>query len=199
MTVLCASCGAELAPTARFCSQCGTPVARAAALPAAPAPGLERRHMTFMFSDLVGSTELSRAIDPEDLRDIVTDYREAAASAIRRYEGTIAQYYGDGILIYFGYPIAHEDDGRRAVQAALDILEGVGRLNARVRTKRPVGLAVRIGVHTGVAIIGDVGGANRTERLAMGDTPNITARIQGLAQPDTVVISTATQPATPGF
>ena len=155
--------------------------------------------MTFVFCDLVGSTQLSQEIDPEDLRDIVGDYREAAAAAVNRYEGTIAQYYGDGILIYFGYPIAHEDDGRRAVQAGLDIVEAVGRLNLRVRPGRPVRLGVRIGVHTGTAIIGDVGGANRTERLAMGDTPNITARIQGLAQPDTVVISAATHTLVSGF
>ena len=148
--------------------------------------------MTFMFCDLVGSTQLSREIDPEDLRDILTDYRDAAGAAVRRYEGTIAQYYGDGILIYFGYPIAHEDDGRRAVQAALDIVDAVAKLNTGLRTERPVSLSVRIGVHTGTAVVGDVGGANRTERLAMGDTPNVAARIQGLAKPNTVVISPAT-------
>jgi class 3 adenylate cyclase/predicted ATPase len=153
---------------------------------------IERRHMTFMFCDLVGSTELSQAIDAEDLREIVADYRDAASGAVSRHEGTVAQFYGDGILVYFGYPVAHEDDGRRAVQAALEILDAVAKLNTRLRTERPVSLAVRIGVHTGVAIVGDVGGANRTERLAMGDTPNITARIQGLASPNAVVISSAT-------
>lgn len=198
----CPSCGTEHGPQARFCMQCGAALtARAAparrAEPPADAQGtvnapIERRHMTFMFCDLVGSTQLSREIDPEDLRDILTDYRDAAAAAVRRYEGTIAQYYGDGILIYFGYPIAHEDDGRRAVQAALDIVDAVAKLNTRLRTERPVTLAVRIGVHTGTAVVGDVGGANRTERLAMGDTPNIAARIQGLAKPNTVVISPAT-------
>ncbi len=203
----CPSCGTEHAPAARFCMQCGTALTPASA-PGAPrraaAPAtdaiptatvtspIERRHMTFLFCDLVGSTQLSREIDPEDLRDIVTDYREAAAAAVRRYEGTIAQYYGDGILIYFGYPIAHEDDSRRAVQASLEIVDAVAKLNTRLRTERPVSLAVRIGVHTGTAVVGDVGGANRTERLAMGDTPNIAARIQGLAKPNTVVISPAT-------
>lgn len=198
----CRSCGAEHTPQARFCMQCGTSLSGGAAAPSAapagsslahsaPAP-VERRHMTFMFCDLVGSTQLSREIDPEDLRDILTDYRDAAGAAVRRYEGTIAQYYGDGILIYFGYPIAHEDDGRRAVEAALDIVAAVAKLNTRLRTERPVSLAVRIGVHTGTAVVGDVGGANRTERLAMGDTPNIAARIQGLAKPNAVVISPAT-------
>ena len=210
----CPSCGAEHVPAARFCMQCGTPLAAASAAAAprrAAAPAtetiptatvtspIERRHMTFLFCDLVGSTQLSREIDPEDLRDIVTDYREAAAAAVRRYEGTIAQYYGDGILIYFGYPIAHEDDSRRAVQAALEIVDAVAKLNTRLRTERPVSLAVRIGVHTGTAVVGDVGGANRTERLAMGDTPNIAARIQGLAKPNTVVISPATYALVSGF
>ncbi|MBI3400392.1 MAG: AAA family ATPase [Acidobacteria bacterium] len=203
----CAACGAEHVPGARFCAQCGaaiaaatspavtraTPVLSADPLASATVTSpIERRHMTFMFCDLVGSTQLSREIDPEDLRDIVSDYRETAAAAVRRYEGTIAQYYGDGILIYFGYPIAHEDDGRRAVQAALEIVEAVAKLNARLGPERPVSLAVRIGVHTGIAVVGDVGGANRTERLAMGDTPNIASRIQGLAKANTVVISPAT-------
>ena len=211
LAVRCGSCGADAAPGARFCAQCGTPLAAGqATMPGTAAEAgaarrhtlgdaatsvssaIERRHMTFVFCDLVGSTELSTLIDPEDLRDIVADYREAAAAAVSRYEGTIAQYYGDGILIYFGYPIAHEDDGRRAVQAALDIVDAVRALNVRARRERDVTLAVRLGVHTGIAVVGDVGGANRTERLAMGDTPNITARIQGLAQPDTVVISAAT-------
>jgi class 3 adenylate cyclase/predicted ATPase len=148
--------------------------------------------MTFMFCDLVGSTELSGSIDPEDLRDIVGAYREAAAAAVGRYEGTTAQYYGDGILVYFGFPVAHEDDGRRAVQAALEIVEAVAALNARLQTDQSMPLAVRIGIHTGLAVVGDVGGVNRTERLAMGDTPNVAARVQGLAQPNAVVISAST-------
>ena len=192
VSLRCPSCGAEHGAQARFCMQCGTALKPAASSSATVTSPIERRHMTFMFCDLVGSTQLSREIDPEDLRDIVTDYREAAAAAVRRYEGTIAQYYGDGILIYFGYPIAHEDDARRAVQAALDIVDAVAKLNTRLRTEQPVSLAVRIGVHTGTAVVGDVGGANRTERLAMGDTPNIAAGIQGLAKPNTVVISPAT-------
>ncbi|MEO8755077.1 MAG: AAA family ATPase, partial [Casimicrobiaceae bacterium] len=203
----CPSCGAEHAPDARFCAQCGIPLAAAVVAPAvprrtpipadSPASGaitstIERRHMTFMFCDLVGSTELSQALDPEDLRDVVGAYRDAAGTAVGHFEGTTAQYYGDGILVYFGFPIAHEDDGRRAVQAALQILESVAGLNARLRTTQPVSLSVRIGIHTGLAVVGDVGGANRTERLAMGDAPNIAARVQGVARPNTVVISAAT-------
>ena len=202
----CASCGADNAPGARFCVQCGTPLAAAPAAgprradpapaatppPAPPAGPVERRHMTFMFCDLVVPAQLSREIDAEDLRDIVSDYRAACGLAVSRFEGTIGQYYGDGILIYFGYPIAHEDDARRAVQTALEIVDAVAQLNARLQTEREVSLAVRIGVHTGLAVVGDVGGANRTERLAIGDTPNIAARIQDLAAPNAVVISTAT-------
>jgi class 3 adenylate cyclase/predicted ATPase len=196
MSLTCPGCGIGAPAAAKFCSQCGTPLASATA---PLSSSIERRHMTFVFCDLVGSTRLSQEIDPEDLRDVVSDYREAAGAAVTRYEGTIAQYYGDGILIYFGYPIAHEDDSRRAVQAALDILDAVGQLNARLRAEQPLSLSVRIGVHTGVAVVGDVGGANRTERLAMGDAPNITAHIQGLARPDTVVISAATHSLVPGF
>ncbi|HVQ41921.1 MAG TPA: AAA family ATPase [Vicinamibacterales bacterium] len=188
----CPSCGTEHLPNARYCGNCGAQLAAAPAAAATVTAAIERRHMTFMFCDLVGSTELSQAIDPEDLREIVADYRDAASGAVSRHEGTVAQFYGDGILVYFGYPVAHEDDGRRAVQAAIEILDAVAKLSARLRTERPVTLAVRIGVHTGVAIVGDVGGANRTERLAMGDTPNITARIQGLASPNAIVISAAT-------
>ena len=188
----CPSCGTEHPPNARFCGNCGTQLAAAPAAATTVSAAIERRHMTFMFCDLVGSTELSQAIDAEDLREIVADYRDAASGAVSRHEGTVAQFYGDGILVYFGYPVAHEDDGRRAVQAAIEILDAVAKLSTRLRTERPVSLAVRIGVHTGVAIVGDVGGANRTERLAMGDTPNITARIQGLASPNAIVISAAT-------
>jgi class 3 adenylate cyclase/predicted ATPase len=204
--MFCSQCGSACPDAARFCSQCGARLmeaapaqappaaapAPAAARDARPSGAVERRHMTFVFCDLVGSTELSQQLDPEDLRDIVSDYREACGAAVARYEGTVAQYYGDGILIYFGYPIAHEDDARRAVQAALEVLDGVRALNQRLKSEGTAPVAVRIGVHTGLAVVGDVGGANRTERLAMGDTPNIAARIQGLAQPGSVVISAAT-------
>jgi len=155
--------------------------------------------MTFMFCDLVGSTRLSQELDPEDLRDILGDYRNAAASAVRRFEGTIAQYAGDGILVYFGYPVAHEDDARRAVQAALDIVRSVRELSDRLRVERGQPISVRIGIHTDFVVVGDLGGANRTEPLARGDTPTIAARIQGLAEPDTVVISAATQRLAAGF
>ena len=204
----CPACNAELAPGARFCSQCGTAIGAAGVAPsprpapraAEPAePAIERRQITVMFCDLVGSTQLSRILDPEDLRDVVHEYRDACAAAINRYEGTVAQYQGDGILVYFGYPVAHEDDARRAVQAGLDVLRVVDELNDRLRTERNVTLAVRVGVHTGLAVVGDVGGANRTERLAQGDTPNIGARMQSLAEPNTMVVSEFTHRLVSGF
>jgi class 3 adenylate cyclase/predicted ATPase len=201
----CPSCGAETTLAARFCDQCGTAlgtpsVAPRSAPPAAPTgPAIERRQLTVMFCDLVGSTQLSRSLDPEDLRDVVHQYRDACAAAINRYEGTVAQYQGDGILVYFGYPVAHEDDARRAVEAGLDVLRVVNELNERLRAERDVTLAVRVGVHTGLAVVGDVGGANRTERLAQGDTPNIGARMQSLAEPNTMVMSEFTHRLVSGF
>ena len=155
--------------------------------------------MTFLFCDLVGSTQLSTRMDPEDLRELIAEYRQACTQAVSRYEGTIAQYYGDGILVYFGYPVAHEDDARRAVQSALDIVRTVHELGDRLRESGGEPISVRIGIHTGLAVVGDVGGPNQTERLAHGDTPNIAARIQGLAEPDTVIVSAATHRLVAGF
>jgi class 3 adenylate cyclase len=154
--------------------------------------GVERRHITFMFCDLVGSTHLSHVLDPEDLRDLLAEYHAICSHVVARYEGTIAQYHGDGVLVYFGYPMAHEDDARRGVQAGLEILRLVRALDRTLRLDRPISVSVRIGLHTGLAVVGDVGGATRTERLAQGEAPNIAARMQGLAEPDTLVISEVT-------
>jgi predicted ATPase/class 3 adenylate cyclase len=155
-------------------------------------PDAERRQLTVMFCDLVGSTVLSGQLDPEDLREVVRAYQETAAAVIQRFDGHIAQYLGDGLLVYFGYPQAHEDDARRAVRTGLGIVEALGALNARLALHPRVRLAVRIGIHTGVVVVGEMGGGGRQEQLAMGETPNVAARIQGLAAPDTVVISPTT-------
>src|SRR5712691_6767657 len=161
--------------------------------PAAPqSTDAERRQLTVMFCDLVESTALATQLDPEDLREVVRAYQETAAAVIQRFEGHIAQYLGDGLLVYFGYPQAHEDDARRAVRTALGIVETLGALNARLAQHYGVQLAVRIGIHTGVVVVGEMGGGSRQEQLALGETPNVAARIQGLAAPDTVVISPAT-------
>jgi class 3 adenylate cyclase len=162
-------------------------------------PDAERRQLTVMFCDLVDSTPLSSQLDPEDWRDVVQAYQVTAAAIIQRFDGHIAQYLGDGLLVYFGYPQAHEDDARRAVRTGLDVVEALGALNVRLTQHYGVQLAVRIGIHTGLVVVGDMGGGSRQEQLALGDTPNVAARIQGLAAPDTIVISPATFRLVRGF
>ena len=155
--------------------------------PAAPSKEAERRQLTVLFCDLVGSTTLSAQLDPEDYRAIVRQYQQTCTEVIQRYEGYLAQYLGDGLLVYFGYPIAHEDDARRAVRTGLEIVEA---LKGQAR-QQP--LQARIGVHTGLVVVGEIGSNDKRELLALGETPNIAARIQGLAEPNTVMISAATQ------
>jgi class 3 adenylate cyclase/predicted ATPase len=156
------------------------------------APEAERRQLTVMFCDLVGSTQLSGQLDPEDLRAVVRAYQEAAAEVIQYYEGHIAQYLGDGLLVYFGYPTAHEDDARRAVHTGLGIVEAIATLNSRLAAQYGVQLAVRLGIHTGPVVVGVMGGGGRHEHLALGETPNLAARLQALAPTNTVVISAVT-------
>jgi class 3 adenylate cyclase/predicted ATPase len=155
----------------------------------------ERRQLTVLFCDLVGSTALSAQLDPEDYRTLVQQYQQICTEVIQRHEGYLAQYLGDGLLVYFGYPTAHEDDARRAVRTGLEIVKA---LQSRVRqqaAKDPLSDAfqVRIGIHTGLVVVGEIGGNEKRELLALGETPNIAARIQGLAEPNTVIISAATQ------
>jgi class 3 adenylate cyclase len=152
----------------------------------------ERRHLTVMSCDLVGSTRLSGQLDPEDLHEIVRAYQEAAACVIQRYEGHIAQYLGDGMLVYFGHPMAHEEAAQRAVHSGLAIMEAIQALNTRLQVDSDVQLAVRIGIHTGRVVVVVMGGDERHEQLALGETPNIAMQIEALAQPGTVVISNVT-------
>ena len=152
-------------------------------------PEAERRQLTVLFCDLVDSTGLASQLDPEELREVVRAYQETCAKVIARFEGHIAQYLGDGLLVYFGYPQAHEDDAQRAVRAGLGIVEALGQLNTRLEQERGVRLAVRLGIHTGLVVVGEVGSGTRQEQLALGETPNLAARLQGIAAPDTVVIS----------
>src|SRR5262245_24286396 len=152
----------------------------------------ERRQLTVLFCDLVGSTMLSGQLDPEDLRTVVRAYQETAAGVIQRYEGHIAQYLGDGLLVYFGYPQAHEDDAQRAVHTGVELVEAIEGLHTRLEASYGVQLAVRLGIHTGPVVVGDIGGGGRHEQLALGETPNIAARLEGLAAPNTVVISPVT-------
>jgi class 3 adenylate cyclase len=152
----------------------------------------ERRQLTVLFCDLVGSTQLSGQLDPEDLRTVVRTYQEAAAEVVQLYEGHIAQYLGDGLLVYFGYPTAHEDDARRAVYTGLYIVQALATLNTRLAAQYGVELAVRLGIHTGPVVVGQMGGGGRHEHLALGETPIIAARLETLAPTNTVVISAVT-------
>jgi predicted ATPase/class 3 adenylate cyclase len=140
----------------------------------------------------VDSTTLSGQLDPEDYRDVVRAYQGTGAAVIQRFGGYIAQYLGDGLLVYFGYPQAHEDDAQRAVHAGLGIVAAMGELNTHLVQRKGVRLAVRLGIHTGLVVVGEVGGSSRQEQLALGETPNVAARLQGLAAPDTVAVSAAT-------
>jgi class 3 adenylate cyclase/predicted ATPase len=207
----CPGCGREVRPTAKFCSKCGTsltavavavpqgasplsPATPALPLPARRAAEAERRQLTVMFCDLVGSTALSAQLDPEEYRQVVQRYQDTCTAVIRRYEGQIAQHLGDGLLVYFGYPSAHEDDAVRAVRTGLAIIEalkGQGAVNGGQGLRDP--LQVRIGIHTGLVVIGEIGGSEKREILALGETPNLAARVQGVAEPDTVVMSAVTQ------
>jgi class 3 adenylate cyclase/predicted ATPase len=156
------------------------------------ASNAERRQLTVLFCDLVGSTQLAGQLDPEDLRAVVHAYQVAAAEVIQRYEGHIAQYLGDGLLVYFGYPTAHEDDARRAVHTGLGLMQAMATLNTRLVAQYDVQLAMRIGIHTGPVVVGQMGSGERHEHLALGETPNIAARLQGLAPANAVVISAVT-------
>ena len=152
------------------------------------AEAAERRHVTVMFSDLVGSTALSASMDPEDLREVISAYHKCVAEIVRRFDGFVAQYLGDGVLVYFGYPQAHEDDAERAVRAGLELIAAVGVL------KTSVSLQTRIGIATGLVVVGDlIGSAAAQEHSIVGETPNLAARLQGLAEPNMLVIAESTR------
>jgi len=163
------------------------------------APEAERRQLTVLFCDLVDSTKLSSQLDPEDYRDVVHAYQRVCTDVIQRYDGHIAQLLGDGLLVYLGYPHAHDDDAHRAVRTGLGILAAMRDLNQALQHTKGIPLAVRLGIHTGLVVVGAMGGAGRQEQLALGETPNIAARIQGLAQPNTVAISAATYRLVQGY
>ncbi len=231
LVYVCSQCGHQASPTAKFCAECGAPLVSSTKLqvssspqppapqiptpeprtsqspiPSPPLPAGERRQLTVMFCDLVGSTALSAQLDPEELREIIRTYQNVCAEVIARFEGYVAQYLGDGILVYFGYPIAHEDDAQRAVRAGLEMIEALQsaegsnpRLpsNAAERQMKvgrsfKAGLQVRIGLHTGPVVVGEIGSGARREQLALGETPNVAARVQSVAEPNTLALSAAT-------
>jgi class 3 adenylate cyclase len=164
-----------------------------------PPPEAEHRQLTILFCDLVGSTLLSRQLDPEDYRAAVRAYQAACAPVIERFDGHIAQYLGDGLLVYFGYPLAHEDDAQRAVRAGLAMIEAMGVLATRLEQQYGIRLAIRVGIHTGPVVVGEVGAGGRREQLALGETPNVAARIQALATPNTVAISAVSHQLVHGY
>jgi class 3 adenylate cyclase len=148
----------------------------------------ERRQVTVMFSDLVGSTALSTRMDPEDLREVISAYQKCVAEAVQRFGGFVAKFMGDGVLVYFGYPQAHEDDPERAVRAGLELVAAVGDL------KTHAALQTRVGIATGQVVVGDlIGSGEAQERGIVGETPNLAARLQGVAEPNSVVIAETTR------
>jgi class 3 adenylate cyclase len=148
----------------------------------------ERRQVTVMFSDLVGSTALSARIDPEDLREVISAYQKCVAETVQRFGGFVAKFMGDGVLVYFGYPQAHEDDAERAVRAGLELMRAVGDL----KTHAP--LQTRVGIATGLVVVGDlIGSGASQEQAIVGETPNLAARLQGVAEPNAVVIAESTR------
>ncbi len=201
----CPSCGFGVPLPARFCPRCGRALgedvvadvagpayretgAEGAAPPLVEAEG-ERRHLTVMFCDLVEWSKVARILDPEDSSEVIQMYRDTCAAVIDEFQGRVAQYLGDGIMAYFGYPQAHEDDPERAVLAGLRIVAEVARTNPQLESKWKARLAVRIGIDTGTVVIGGMGRREQPEILAVGHTPNLASRLQRVAPSNSVVIS----------
>jgi class 3 adenylate cyclase/tetratricopeptide (TPR) repeat protein len=211
----CPNCGKPVTPGAKFCRNCGNnlvsatapaPGGRLAALQRA-APSVlqnkvlsargqmegERKLVTVLFTDIVGSTSLAEKLDPEVWGEVVTGAHQRVSDAVYRYEGTIAQLLGDGVLAFFGAPLAHEDDAERAIRAGLDILTSIKQYAAELRAdKRVENFQMRVGLNTGLVVVGNIGSDLHMEYLAVGDTVNLAARMQSAAEPDTVLISEST-------
>jgi len=207
----CPQCRFENPRGFKYCGQCGTPLIalehitpraqEETSLPTANSsviainddttPHAERRQLTVLFCDVVGSAALSEIVDPEDLRDIMGEYRDTCHKVVAQDRGYIAQYLGDGILSYFGYPQANEDDAIRAVECGLNLIENIQQLNVRLFKDKGLRLSIRIGIHTGLVVVGEIGSTDKRS-IALGTTPNVAARLQDLANPDTVLISEAT-------
>ena len=168
-------------------------------LTAPPLPDAAKRQLTVMFCDVVDSTNLSGQLDPEEYREVLRAYQAACVEAIQRFDGYIAQHLGDGLLVYFGFPTAHEDDAQRAILAGLGMLDAMQTLNTRLGQEHGIRLSIRVGMHTGLTVIGDIGAGQKHELLALGEAPNIAARIQNLAAPDTVAISADTARLVEGY
>src|SRR5215472_6686797 len=190
LATACTVCGTSNEPGEKFCGRCGTTLS-AAPTPSATPPIVsaaatdgERRQLTVLFCDLVGSTEISTQLDPEEWHPISKEFQRVAADAVTRLGGHVDKFLGDGLVCFFGVPHAHEDDAERAVRAGLAIVEAVHGLNARI--SQGVHLQVRVGMHTGAAVVAHGGGGTKD---VFGDTPNIGARVQSVADADSVFIT----------
>ncbi|MBU0494312.1 MAG: zinc ribbon domain-containing protein, partial [Chloroflexi bacterium] len=217
LVLVCPQCRTELPAAARFCFQCAAPVAASSPVPAekagwtavdeviqrlvpkeyaerllaagGPVAG-ERRQVTILFSDVKGSTALAEKLDPEDVLEIMNGAFAVLIPPVYRYEGTLARLMGDAILAFFGAPIAHEDDPERACRAALDILAGAREYAAQLEQERGIaGFNVRVGINTGLVVVGEVGSDLRVEYTAMGDAVNLAARMESAAEPGTILIT----------
>ncbi|MGH7839896.1 MAG: adenylate/guanylate cyclase domain-containing protein [Candidatus Binataceae bacterium] len=190
MVATCPRCGANNKPEAKFCNECAAPLDASTPATATDnfrdAAQAERRHLTILFCDLVGSTAIAAQLDPEEWRETVAGYQLAAAEAITGFEGYVARYVGDGVLAFFGYPAAHDNDAERAVRASLALLDALERLNQAPGHAK---LSARIGVNSGPVV---VGGGTGQEADVFGDAANLAARVQAAAAPGTVAISAAT-------
>ncbi len=201
---VCPHCDSPVSQEARFCDVCGALLeepasysVQASATAGGASGGLvsepERRQLTVMFCDLVGSTALASRLDPEDMRRVIRAYQAACGVEISRYDGFVARYMGDGIMVYFGYPRAHEDDAERAVRAGLGVVDAVARLKPDLGPNKQVRLAVRVGISTGLVVVGDlIGEGIAEEKAVVGETPNLAARLQTFAQPNSVIVGRRT-------
>ncbi|MCI0346410.1 MAG: hypothetical protein L0221_13355, partial [Chloroflexi bacterium] len=208
----CPRCEASVAPDARFCASCGQALVdvstddeatRARLTATAPAPLItkmraarltgERKPVTALFVDVVGSTSLAEQIDPEDWTAIINEAFDQMSRAVFRYEGTIAQLQGDALLAFFGAPVAHEDDPERAILAALDMLEAIDEFARQLRATQGIEFHIRAGVNSGPVMVGNVGSDLRYEYTALGDAVNVAARMQTAAQPGTILITEMTR------
>ena len=207
---ICAACDFENPPDFAFCGACGKPLGDAPPVAPPPTPepepvvarpqaDAERRDVTVMFCDIVGSTRLSEQLDPEDLREVITRYQRICADSAEVYQGHIAQYLGDGVLIYFGYPQAHENDAVHAIMTGLAIIDGVKAYGESVKAALDISLAVRIGIHTGMVVTGQMGSGETTENLAVGEVPNIAADLQSAASSNMLVVSSQTVDLVRGY
>ena len=206
----CPNCNQPVSATAKFCKNCGFNLTQTAArtpalevlrqsapqivaekiLAERARPEGERRLVTALFTDIVGSTSLAEERDPEEWREIVTGAHRRVGEAIYRYEGTIAQLLGDGVLAFFGAPFAHEDDAERAIRAALDILAAIGAYAVELRTTHQVAnFQMRVGLNTGLVVVGHIGYDLHMEYTAIGDTINLAARMQAAADPNSILIA----------